>query len=90
MGIIYTCPRCGCDLLDLVINTNPPINRKECPNCGWSWEGEPEETVRFPFGGNTYVNNSFSLPPCITCPNNPKNGGSGFCLCTLGLMNFTY
>lgn len=24
--------------------------------------------------------------PCDTCSNNPKNGGSGICLCTLGLQ----
>ncbi len=23
--------------------------------------------------------------PCDSCPNNPKNGGSGICLCTLGM-----
>ena len=22
--------------------------------------------------------------PCDTCPNNPKNGGSGICFCILG------
>lgn len=22
--------------------------------------------------------------PCLTCPNDPRNGGSGVCLCTLG------
>lgn len=25
--------------------------------------------------------------PCDTCSNNPKNGGSGICLCTLGLQD---
>jgi hypothetical protein len=53
--IIETCPKCGFDLIDTVICTNPPIPKKGCPNCGWSWTGEPEEVVRVPFGGNSYV-----------------------------------
>jgi hypothetical protein len=28
--------------------------------------------------------------PCDTCSNNPKNGGSGICNCTLGSLQFTY
>lgn len=53
--IIETCPKCGHDLQNLVICTYPPIPRKECHNCGWSWEGEEgerEEIIRVPFGGN--------------------------------------
>lgn len=53
--IIETCPKCGHDLVDEVICTNPPIQKKSCWNCGWHWEGEPEEVVRVPFGGNSYV-----------------------------------
>lgn len=49
--IIETCPKCGHDLHDLVIATYPPIPKKECWNCGWSWEGEREEIVRVPFDG---------------------------------------
>ena len=26
----------------------------------------------------------YSDNPCKTCPNNPVNGGSGICFCTLG------
>ena len=54
MIIIETCPKCGHDLIDTVICTNPPIPKKYCHNCGWSWEGEPEEVIRVPFGGNTF------------------------------------
>ena len=50
--IIETCPKCGHDLIDEVICTYPPIPRKSCPSCGWSWEGKREEVVRVPFGGN--------------------------------------
>lgn len=54
MIVIETCPKCGHDLHDLVIATNPPIPKKECWCCGWSWEGEPERVVRVPFGGNSF------------------------------------
>ena len=52
MKIIETCPRCGADLIDFVIATCPEIVRKECWSCGWSSQGEKEEVVRIPFGGN--------------------------------------
>ena len=32
MIIIETCPKCGHDLVDSVICTNPPIPKKECTN----------------------------------------------------------
>ena len=51
--IIYTCPKCGHDLHDLVLASNPPVSKKECWNCGWSWTGESEEVIRIPFGGNS-------------------------------------
>ena len=53
MIIIETCPKCGNDLRDEVICTYPPIPRKVCWNCGWSWTGEREKITRVPFGGNT-------------------------------------
>lgn len=53
MIIIETCPKCGHDLTDLVIATDPPIPQKKCFGCGWEWTGEREEIVRVPFGGNS-------------------------------------
>ena len=53
MIIVETCPKCGHDLQDEVICTYPPIPRKVCWNCGWSWTGKPEKITRVPFGGNT-------------------------------------
>lgn len=138
--IIETCPTCGHDLMNEVICTFPPIPRKSCPNCGWSWEGEQEEVIRVPFGGSNlivddlvdvtdcsyttlnaiysfgnkidgaientvsqdelnrinqefngmFINDSFEKSPCDNCSNNPKNGGSGMCFCTLGQQNITY
>jgi hypothetical protein len=52
--IIETCPKCGHDLINEMICTYPPIPRKSCPSCGWSWEGEQEEIIRQPFGGNSF------------------------------------
>ena len=52
--VIETCPKCGHDLHDLVVATNPPISKKECWCCGWTWEGEPERVIRIPFGGNSF------------------------------------
>ena len=164
--IIETCPKCGHDLVDEVICTNPPIPKKSCWNCGWHWEGEPEQVIRQPFGGNSfYTDNKYTLigskydekivnteeainnlattvsnyygntinaveameafaktvekysnklsegleeyndglikhdlikdfeieqSACKNCSNNPKNGGSGICHCTLGQMHVTY
>ena len=53
MIIVETCPKCGHDLQGEVICTYPPIPRKVCWNCGWSWTGEREKIKRVPFGGNT-------------------------------------
>lgn len=49
MRIIYVCPMCGADLVDSVIDTNPPIRQKICSRCDWRWEEDPEEVVRIPF-----------------------------------------
>lgn len=53
MIVVETCPKCGHDLHDVLICTYPPIPRKVCWNCGWSWTGKPEKIIRVPFGGNT-------------------------------------
>lgn len=122
MMIIETCPKCGHDLMNEALMTYPPIPRKVCYNCGWSWEGKREEIVRVPFGGNAntrttvttlsgsaktqttvatlndYLNvdslkgslvDNFEQSACANCSNNPKNGGSGICHCTLGLPKVT-
>ena len=48
MIVIETCPKCGRDLRDEVICAYPPIPRKVCWNCGWSWIGEREKIKRVP------------------------------------------
>ena len=92
MIIIETCPKCGHDLVDSVICTNPPTPKKECPNCDWTWEGQREQVVRVPFVANesSYATlDSFQSNTCIMCVNNPKNGGNGICHCTLGQPQIT-
>lgn len=98
MKIIETCPKCGHDLLDFIIAVMPPISRKECTYCGWSWEGKPEDTIRVPFGGGIKMdiettvleyptqpsNALYDKSPCKYCSNNPANGGSGVCHCIMG------
>lgn len=49
MILIETCPKCGSDLFGSVICTYPPISRKECPSCGWSWESRPTDVIKVPF-----------------------------------------
>ena len=80
MKIIETCPRCGADLIDVVIATCPEIIRKECWSCGWSSHGEKEEIVRIPFGGNrswsgtTEINKSIRFT--LMGPSNKAYDGS--------------
>ena len=52
MKIIYTCPKCGNDLVDVCLCSNPARNAMYCLNCGFMAEPEIEETVRIPYGGN--------------------------------------
>ena len=49
MMIIETCPKCGHDLMHLMLTCNPPIPQKICKHCGWSWTGKMEEVIRVPF-----------------------------------------
>lgn len=93
MIIIETCPECGYDLVNSVICTNPPIPKKECHNCGWTWEGQREEVIRVPFVENEspYATiDSLQNNSCNKCPTNAKNGGSGICHCILGQPKITY
>lgn len=36
--VIYTCPECGADIDEYMITTNPPIAKKVCRKCGWTYE----------------------------------------------------
>ena len=47
--IIETCPKCGHDLRNETVCTYPPIPRRVCYECGWVWEGAPEQVLKVPF-----------------------------------------
>lgn len=90
MIIIETCPKCGSDLQDYVITTFPAIPKKVCPNCGWKWEGIPEQPIRVPFVEEHRFRVWDSIPPsCVGCSNHPSNGGTGICNCVLGDWSVT-
>lgn len=61
MIVVEICPKCGHDLQDVVICTYPPIPRKVCWNCGWSWTGKPEKIVRVSFNGNSMTDDTPTL-----------------------------
>ena len=54
MIVIETCPVCGSDIQDVNLCTYPPIPAKQCPKCGWKWQGKQEEIVRVPFDPKKY------------------------------------
>ena len=62
MIIIETCPKCGHDLVDSVICTNPPIPKKECHNCGWTWEGKRAPLKYDAHKKGFYYTEPFSIP----------------------------
>ena len=70
MIIVETCPKCGHDLQDVVVCTYPPIPRKVCWNCGWSWTGEPEKITRVPFNGNSITDDTTTLTTTNTTTEN--------------------
>ena len=78
MQVIYTCPKCGSDLVAITTASIPPIKSMMCMDCGWHSDEEREEIVRIP-----YVK-CFIPEACKTCSNHPSNGGSGICHCILG------
>ena len=92
MKIIYTCPECGHDLVDLMLTTYPPKAQKKCFNCGWEWteQQQKEETIRIPFDKNVHKVTTFKAntleSPCDNCSVNLKNGGNGICNCTLSAL----
>ena len=47
--IIETCPKCGGELKHISLTTYPPISKKVCTSCGWSWTEEREKDTYTPF-----------------------------------------
>lgn len=97
MQIIYTCPKCGADLEDIVLTSNPPQYMKKCKNlkCDWHYVERPVDVVRIPYvppePEKSYLAESLQTIPdcCRNCSNHPRNGGSGICNCVLPYMTKT-
>lgn len=51
MQIIYTCPKCGHDLEEIILTSNPPQHEKRCSNCGWHHiiEEKQDFFIRIPY-----------------------------------------
>lgn len=61
-----------------------------CPRCGRvnaPWVSQCNCSAS-PFV-KVNTSSAFTASPCQTCSNNPANGGSGICLCTLGTPSIT-
>ena len=44
--IIYTCPKCGGQLNHYCVDTLPPIDVWDCPNCDWRYEEKDDIEYR--------------------------------------------
>lgn len=86
MQIVYTCPVCGHDLQIQMLCSDPPQTAYHCYQCNWDYVQPGEQTMRIPFRPEEHRTDLVNKTPlaCHSCSNNPQNGGSGICNCTLG------
>ena len=49
--IIFTCPKCGCDLQQYTLAVYPPVYVTKCSNCGYKDERR-EEVIRVVYDEN--------------------------------------
>ena len=47
--VVETCPKCGNYLQTIVLTSYPPIPKKICYHCGWSWIGDQESVEKVIF-----------------------------------------
>lgn len=59
-----------------------------CPKCGWKKEKIDITTYKLDSPSNVTVmfDQRITTDPCISCSNDPRNGGSGICNCILPLL----
>lgn len=101
MQIIETCPKCGYYLLETTLTVLPPIQRKECPHCGWSWQEKTEEVIRVHVGGYAQLDfeklglaesdkiDSVPIIRCKNCKFGLPSTHKGYLLCN-GFVNSNY
>ena len=58
-------------------------------NCFCGMDGEYEKYNIDPDVINDAIHTMWEPPACKHCSNNPRNGGSGICHCTLGTPTIT-
>ena len=46
--IVYTCPKCGSDLQEIVLTSYPPQSKMYCTNCNWS-HIETDKVYKIPY-----------------------------------------
>lgn len=62
MRIVQVCPKCGADIIEEAICTDPPIPVMRCTKCDWEWEGEQEDIIRVPFHPEGYGACELTVP----------------------------
>lgn len=82
MTVIEICPKCGHDLISSELCVLPPIQVRECPSCGWKWQGRQQEVIRVPFGGMAEMclidlRADVRPSPCDLCMYNPPSSTDG-------------
>lgn len=87
--VIYTCPKCGSDLQELILASYPPIHVTECRVCGWKSEKQDDVLkMPYPTSPNQEIvittHTDYTPNSCKNCLNHPSNSGDGICHCILG------
>jgi len=82
---VYQCGDCGYEW-----NSTEKLDNPTCPKCSngklLKWDITfPDEYKKF-FIPVEFKSSIDYNDPCINCSNNPKNGGTGICHCTLPSM----
>ena len=76
---IETCDGCVRYIISDKYVRNTQINKKNY------LEGYSDNiTIKIPPTTYQPSDMGYEASPCVSCPNNPKNGGSGICNCILG------
>lgn len=46
--IVYTCPKCGSELINYVLTSYPPIYVTKCSNCDWETR-KSDKIIKIPY-----------------------------------------